>query len=116
MGELLRRGFDAQLADRNTKGYDLLAGHENGKLERVQVKTVRLQPWYVNRLMFEERPQQVTVFVLLGPEQSTKPARFFVAKNSDIAEFAHYPTDWPKNGFMKLKHLEQYEDNWKALD
>lgn len=24
MGELLRRGFDAQLADRNTKGYDLL--------------------------------------------------------------------------------------------
>jgi hypothetical protein len=28
MGELLRRGHDAQLADRNTKGYDLLVGHE----------------------------------------------------------------------------------------
>jgi hypothetical protein len=26
MGELLRRGFDAQLADRNTKGYDWVAG------------------------------------------------------------------------------------------
>ena len=26
IGELLRRGFDAQLADRNTKGYDLLVG------------------------------------------------------------------------------------------
>jgi len=26
MGELLRRGFDAQLADRNAKGYDLLVG------------------------------------------------------------------------------------------
>ncbi len=26
MGELLRRGPDAQLADRNTKGYDLLVG------------------------------------------------------------------------------------------
>ena len=24
MGELLRRGFDAQLADHNTKGYDML--------------------------------------------------------------------------------------------
>jgi hypothetical protein len=24
MGELLRRGYDAQLADRNTKGYDVL--------------------------------------------------------------------------------------------
>src|SRR5215470_8708090 len=26
MGELLKRGFDAQLADRNTKDYDLLVG------------------------------------------------------------------------------------------
>ena len=40
MGELLRRGFDAQLADRNTKGYDLLAGaHNNPVLKKVQVKT-----------------------------------------------------------------------------
>jgi hypothetical protein len=40
MGELLRRGYDAQLADRNTKGYDLLAGgRETDKLEKIQVKT-----------------------------------------------------------------------------
>jgi len=26
MGELLRRGFDPQLADRNTKDYDVLVG------------------------------------------------------------------------------------------
>jgi hypothetical protein len=25
MGELLKRGYDSQLADRNTKGYDILA-------------------------------------------------------------------------------------------
>lgn len=29
MGELLRRGNDAQLADRNTKGYDLLVGRSS---------------------------------------------------------------------------------------
>ena len=44
MGELLRRGFDAQLADRNTKGYDLVAGSHGADLKRVQVKTVRVQP------------------------------------------------------------------------
>src|ERR1700733_13903896 len=54
MGELLRRGFDAQLADRNTKTYDLLVGlPEEAKLRKVQVKTVRVQPWYVNTGDFE---------------------------------------------------------------
>ena len=48
MGELLRRGFDAQLADRNTKGHDMLVGSpEDPSLRKVQVKTVRAQPWYV---------------------------------------------------------------------
>jgi hypothetical protein len=32
MGELLRRGFDAQLADRNTKGYDLLVGSDKSEI------------------------------------------------------------------------------------
>ena len=42
MGDLLRRGFDAQLADRNTHRYDLLVGHHNEPvLRKVQVKTVR---------------------------------------------------------------------------
>jgi hypothetical protein len=44
MGELLRRGFDAQLADRNTKGYDILAAlHDQAQFKRIQVKTVRTQ-------------------------------------------------------------------------
>jgi hypothetical protein len=42
MGELLRRGFDAQLADRNTQGYDLLVGSVKANaLEKIQVKSVR---------------------------------------------------------------------------
>jgi hypothetical protein len=46
MGELLRRGFDAQFADRNIEGYDVLAGStERASLRKVQVKTVRAQPW-----------------------------------------------------------------------
>src|SRR5277367_5378903 len=44
MGELLRRGFDAQLADRNTRGYDLLVSRSSKPMQRVQVKTVRSQP------------------------------------------------------------------------
>jgi len=45
MGELLRRGFDAQLADRNTKGYDLLVGQAGDlALKKVQVKSVRAEP------------------------------------------------------------------------
>ena len=38
MGELLRRGFDAQLADRNTKGYDLLAGSHGSDLKEIRLK------------------------------------------------------------------------------
>ncbi|HLN97501.1 MAG TPA: hypothetical protein VK208_03370 [Pyrinomonadaceae bacterium] len=69
MGELLRRGFDAQLADRNTKGYDLVAGLEGNNLKRVQVKTVRAQPWYVRRSSFTgDLKKQITVYVLWAPD------------------------------------------------
>jgi hypothetical protein len=55
MGELLRRGFDAQLADRNTKGYDVLVGSaEEPSLWKVQVKTVRTQPCYVRLSDFKD--------------------------------------------------------------
>src|SRR5205814_7127996 len=77
MGELLRRGFDAQLADRNTKTYDLLVGRpEEATLRKVQVKTVRVQPWYVNSADFEgELLDRVTIYVLVGPEHGKKPVR-----------------------------------------
>jgi len=117
MGELLRRGFDAQLADRNTKGYDVLPGSaEKAHLRKVQVKTVRAQPWYVKTADFRgERLDQATVYVLLGAEDCKKPVRFFIAKNRDLAERVHRPSGWKENGFMPIKAVQQYENRWDLL-
>ena len=117
MGELLRRAFDAQLADRNTKGYDLLVGRSEDKaLRKVQVKTVRVQPWYVNAASFEgELLDQVTIYVLLGKEDGWKPVRYFIAKNHELAAHVSKPPNWKDNGFMQLKSVEKYEDRWDIL-
>jgi len=117
MGELLRRGFDAQLADRNTKSYDLLVGRrEEPTLRKVQVKTVRVQPWYVNTDDFQgELLDRVTIYVLVGPEHGKKPVRFFIAKNRDLAGSIHRPAGWKKQGFMNVKVLEQHENRWDAI-
>ena len=117
MGELLRRGFDAQLADRNTQGYDLLVGRsEEAKLSKVQVKTVRAQPWYVKLADFTgECLNRITVYVLLGREESKKPVRFFIARNRELAGRVHRITGWKKNGFMSMKAVEPYEDRWDAV-
>ncbi len=115
MGELLRRGFDAQLADRNTKGYDLLVGTaQDPSLRKVQVKTVRSQPWYVNQADFTgERGDQVTVYVLLGAEDGAKPVRYFIARNSAVAKCVHVPnTRWQQYGFISLRCLLVYEGKW----
>ena len=116
MGELLRRGFDAQLADRNTKGYDLLVGRsDEASLRKVQVKTVRVQPWYVSGSDFEDdRLDRITVYVLLGSQDCKTPVRFFIAKNRDLAEHVHHPAGW-YNGFMPMKVIERYENEWTAL-
>ena len=107
MAELLRRGYDAQLADRNTKGYDLLVGHPSDASSRkVQVKTCRAVPWYVNRTMFESKNLNlVTIYVLLGSEKC----------NKQVAKHAHYPNGWPQNGFMRMKALEPFENKWQTL-
>jgi len=117
MGELLRRGFDAQLADRDTKTYDLLVGRpEEATLRKVQVKTVRAQPWYVNTGDFEgELLDRVTIYVLVGPEHGRKPVRFFIAKNRDLAGNIHRPAGWKRNGFMNINALQGHEDRWDAL-
>ena len=117
MGELLRRGFDAQLADRNTKGYDLLVGSaESADLRKVQVKTVRSQPWYVKIASFAgESLDQITIYVLLGAEDSKKPVRFFIAKNRKLANSVHQPSGWRLNAFMPMKAVEPYEDRWDLL-
>ncbi len=117
MGELLRRGYDAQLADRNTKGYDLLVGRPEDKgLRKVQVKTVRAQPWYVKTASFEgELLGQVTIYVLIGKEDARKPVRYFITKNRDVAAHVSNPPKWKFNGFMMMKSIEKHEDCWDIL-
>lgn len=118
MGELLRREFDAQLADRNTKGYDLLVGKPGDKtLLKVQVKTVRSPPWYVNQASFTNRElaDQLTVYVLLGKPDSKKPVRYFIARNRDLAREVSTPANWKSNAFMMLKSIAEYEGRWDLL-
>lgn len=117
MGELLKRGYDAQLADRNTKGYDVLVGRESDKeLRKVQIKTVRVQPWFVRSADFTiDAIVQTTIYVLLGATDSKKPVRYFIAKNIDLAQHVHKPVGWRSSAFMPLRALLQFEDNWPAL-
>jgi hypothetical protein len=117
MGELLRRGFDAQLADRNTKDYDVLVGHSKEPvLRKVQVKSVRAQPWYVKLKDFEgDARERATVYVLIGPPESKKPVRFFVAKNGDLKKYVHRPASFKEYGFMPLKAVKRHEDRWDTL-
>jgi hypothetical protein len=117
MGELLRRGFDAQLADRNTKGYDILAGLPTDTvLKKLQVKTVRSAPWYVKTASYSGAfADQLTIFVLLGNETAQKQVRYFITKNSEVARHVHHPENWRQNGFMSIKAIKEYEDRWDTL-
>jgi hypothetical protein len=119
MGELLRRGYDAQLADRNTKAYDLLVGRpEDKELRKVQVKTVREQPWYVRRASFVgDFLDQVTIYVLIGNEDARKPIRYFIVRNREVAEEVSIPSTWQDNAsaFMMLKSIEAFENRWSIL-
>jgi hypothetical protein len=114
MGELLRRGFEARLSDR--KEHVLLVRAGDSASKPVQVKTVHSTPWYVRRASFVGSPaDQVTVYVLLGLERGIVSARFFVARNVDLADqFRQPPTSNPI-GFIDAKSVEKYEDNWEIL-
>jgi hypothetical protein len=114
MGELLRRGFEAQLSDR--KEHVLLVRAGDSAPKPVHVKTVHSTPWYVRRASFVgSLADQVTVYVLLGLERDIKSARFFVAKNSDLAAQFRQPPTWKAFGFIDAKSVEKYEDNWDIL-
>jgi hypothetical protein len=114
MGELSRRGFEAQFSDR--KEHVLLIRLGDSTLKPVQVKTAHSSPWYVRRASFDgSLANEVTVYVLLGLERAGKSARFFVARNRDLStRFRRPPTSNPI-GFIDVRSLEQYEDNWEIL-
>src|SRR5258706_12168836 len=86
MGELLRRGYTAQLADRNTAGYDLVVGPQDSHtMTKVQVKTVRAPPWFVRQSSFQGAMlEQITIYVMIGDTEAKKPVRYFVARNADL--------------------------------
>jgi hypothetical protein len=117
MGELLRRGYDAQLADRNTKGYDLLVGNsEDRSLRKAQVKSVRSAPWYVTLSAFrDELLDQVTVYVLIGKPDAKAIVRYFIARNRDMADTVHSPAGWSNHGFVNMKAVEPHEGRWEVL-
>ena len=118
MGELLRRGFDPQHADRNTKGYDVLVGDPTeATLRKVQVKTVRSGGWFVDHSHFRGALlDQVTIYVLLGKENAKKPVRFFITRNRNLAGDVHTPASYRDHGFMSLKAVAAYEDRWDILN
>ncbi len=114
--ELLRRGFDARLPDRDTKKYDVLAGHSGAPPKPVHVRTVHVGPWYVSRSQFAgTAANQVTVYVLLGVEKNPNRARFFVTRNSNLETKFRQPRNWEGFGFIDVEAVEQYEDNWELL-
>ena len=114
MGELLRRGFEVQLSDRREHALLVRAGDSAPK--PVQVKAAHSTPWFVRRASFDgSLADQVTVYVLLALERGVKSARFFVARNRDLAaQFRRPPTSNPI-GFIDAKFVEKYEDNWEVL-
>ena len=114
MAELLRRGFDAELAGASYEKHDVLVRVRGFPPKPICVKTVHSAPWYVRRDLFARRSDQVTVYVLLGAE-TTRPARFFVVKNSDLAAQFRQPPTWKAFGFIDAEFVEKYEDNWEIL-
>ena len=84
MSELLRRGFEAELAGASYEKHDMLVRVGGSRPKPIRIKTVHSAPWYVRWDLFARRADQVTVYVLLGTETET-PARFFLVKNGDLA-------------------------------
>src|SRR4029077_3279362 len=114
MTELLRRGFEAKFAGASYETCDMLVRARGSRPKPIRIKTVHSAPWYVRWDLFAKCADQVTVYVLLGVETAT-PARFFVVKNSDLAVQFRQPPTWKAFGFIDVKSVEKYEDNWGVL-
>jgi hypothetical protein len=114
MNELLRRGFEAEFAGASYEKHDMLVRLRGSRPKPVRVKTVHSAPWYVRWDLFAKRADQVTVYVLLGVETAT-PARFFVVKNGDLVAQFRQPPTWKAFGFIDVRSVEKYENNWDLL-
>jgi len=115
MAELLRRGFEAEFAGPSYEKHDMVVRARGRQPKSVRITTVHSAPWYVRRDLFAKRADQVTVYVLLGVDTATPP-RFFVVKNRDLATHVRQPPTWKSFGFIDIKSVEKYEDNWDLLN
>jgi hypothetical protein len=114
MAELVRRGFETELASAGLERHDLLVRVRGSRPKPIQIRTVHSAPWYVRRANLAKRGDQVTVYVLLGVEAVT-PARFFVVRNGDLVIHVRHPPTWKAFGFIDLQSVEKYEDDWDVL-
>ncbi len=114
MTELLRRGFEAELAGASYEKHDVLVRVRGFLPKPICVKTVHSAPWYVRWDLFAKRADQVTVYVLLGAETEAA-ARFFVVKNRDLAGQFRQPPSWKAFGFIDVESVAKYENNWGIL-
>jgi hypothetical protein len=62
-----------------------------------------------------ERRDQMTVYLLLGAQNSAKSVCYFIVKNHEVAKHVHSPSDWKQYGFMSMTPAEKYEDQWDLL-
>ena len=115
MTELLRRGFEAELAGASYEKHDMLVWVGGSRAETHSHQDRAFGAMVRARATcFAKRADQVTVYVLLGVETAT-PARFFVVKNSDLAAQFRQPPTWKAFGFIDAKSVDKYEDNWDIL-
>ncbi|WP_428685358.1 hypothetical protein [Reyranella sp.] len=117
MGELLRRGFDAQLADRNTQHYDILVGQRGSRnFKPIQVKSVMASPWLLSRASISGVNGDIlTIYVLVGDQRAHKPIRYFMAKGGQVAAYAKGPESWKNHTSLNLKALEPFENQWDTV-
>jgi hypothetical protein len=112
MDELLRRGFDAHLADCCAKKYDVLVGQCGSPPKPVHMSTVHVGPRYVRSSNFVgAAANEVTVHVLLGLKTSPNCASFSVTTNRDMETQLRQPPYWRDFRFIDSKSVERYEDN-----
>jgi hypothetical protein len=115
MSELVKRGFDAEVAASTTLKYDVIIRFDRLPPRPVQVRTVHVSPWYVRTANFAgAAARNITVYVLLG-DQNANSTRFFVVRNDDLTGVLHQPSNWNKFGLIYIESLEKYENNWDSL-
>jgi len=59
--------------------------------------------------------KQINGLARIANEKAEKQMRYFIARNSEVAEQVHYPNGWNESGFKPFKAIEEYENRWKVF-